>query len=400
MSDTRSNSNLPPCFDRYPGLVLEVRDGVIVSANERVERELGRRAVGESFAELLDPESSRGKWQALQAGLPGATEFDVTWELVLAGVHTLGEPRAFTALYDRESTAVLLIEQRRDPRLDRLQHEVVGVNSELADTQRQLLKQRNRLEHTLEQLEIQYRKAAELADQVQRQNEELQRSNRALDEFAHVVSHDLKAPLRSIGNHARWIEEDAAGQLNDEMREHLGRLQAAADRLKSMVDGVLAYARAGRQHSLAEEVDVEQMVREILDLVDVPANLDLQVPSPLPVLLTERVPLHQVLLNLLVNATTHVNPDAPRIRLEARDAGDFVEISIVDNGPGVEPEARERIWNLFETGGSALVGGTGIGLAVTRRLVELQGGRAWVDSAPGEGASFSFSWPKELRATV
>ena len=349
MNGEPRNSSLPACFDRYPGIVLEIHEGAVTASNGRIEKDLGRDAVGHAFATLLDGESSHRKWASLLAEVPNGGDPETVWELVLAGVDTLEEPRGFTALFDDASSTILLIEQRRDPRLDRLREEVVGVNSELSDTQRALLKQRNVLEHALEQVEAHYRKAADLADQVQRQNEDLQRSNRALDEFAHVISHDLKAPLRSIVNHVRWIEEDSAGTLNEKTQEHLARLKSAATRMKTMVDGVLEYARAGRQSAIAEEVDVEALAREILDLVEVPAALELQVPAPLPVLMAERVPLHQVLLNLLVNAAAHLVSAKPMIRLESRDAVDFVEISVVDNGPGIEPGAQDRIWGLFET---------------------------------------------------
>lgn len=388
---------LPACFRRFPGVVLQLSaEGIVVESNGLLERELGRELLGRSFVEVLDPGSSQRKWSRLLAlASEGADEADVVWELILSGRDTLPEPRPFSVLWDADARRFWLLEHRPDPRLDRLHDQVVGVNSELANTQRQLLKERGRLANALEELEEQYRRGELLSRTVQEQNEELERSNRALDEFAHVVSHDLKAPLRSIASYATWLEEDLADTLQEESRLHLDRLRSRVGRMQAMIQGVLEYARAGRRRSQPELVDVGELVDGVIELLDPPDAVDVRVDPGMPALVTGRAPLQQVFLNLIGNALRYAAGDPPRVRVGVRDAGDFHEFFVSDTGPGIPPRGQERIWTLFHTlEPEEKAEGTGIGLAVVKRLVEAHGGRVWVESQVGEGATFRFLWPR------
>jgi signal transduction histidine kinase len=312
-------------------------------------------------------------------------------ELVLAGRETLGEPRAFSVLWDGEARAVWLVEHPRDERLDLLREQVIDVNSELANAQRDLLKERSRLARALTDLET---RNAEL----EATTHQLAQSNHALDEFAHAISHDLKAPLRTIGNYARWIAEDAGGALGEEPRAHLDALRGQVGRMRAMIDGVLAYARAGREASTPEPVDLGALLEEIVALLHPPATVRIVADGPLPTLHTPRVPLQQVLQNLIDNAVKHARRDDARVTVRACSEGDdadWCEIAVADDGPGIPDHARDRIWGLFHslepTDGADR---TGIGLAVVRRLVEGHGGRIWVESPNDDGgATFQFLWP-------
>jgi signal transduction histidine kinase len=389
--------------------VLQVgADGIVCDSNGRLEAELGITLRGRPFAEVLDPESNERKWARMLAlaSLPTSDEGDSVdsvdgdageeaWELVLRRGDALLEPRSFSAMWDDSSHVLWLVEHRADARMDDLRERVTGVNTELSNTQRELVKERSRLAYALETLESQYRETERLARTVQAQNAELERSNRALDEFAHAVSHDLRAPLRGISQYAGWLEADLGDALSGEGREHLHRLRDRAERMKAMITGALEYARAGREHVRPERVDLREMVAQVADLIDVPAGVAVEAAPGLPVLEAERAPLQQVLMNLVANAVRFAAGERPRVRVDARDAGDFVEVSVSDTGPGIPAAVRDRVWTLFHTGG----GGTGIGLAVVKRVVESQGGRAWVDSPPGEGATFRFLWPRTPRGT-
>lgn len=374
---------LPACFRKFPGAVLHLSaDGAVVESNGLLEMELGRDLAGRPFAEVLDPGSSQRKWERiLELATRSSESAEVEWELILRGRDTLPEPRPFTILWDDEARRFWLLEHRPDPRLDSLHEQVVGVNSELANTQRDLVKERGRLARTLEDLRA--------------RSEELERSNQALDEFAHAVSHDLKAPLRSIANYAMWLQEDLDGALQGESREHLDRIRSRVERMQVMIEGVLEYARAGRRRTRPEPLDVGEVVRTAIDLLDPPATVALTIQPDLPILVTERSPLQQVFLNLIGNALRYGAGDAPHVRIGGRDAGDFHEFFVADNGKGIPVAAQERIWSLFQTlEPEDQTEGTGIGLAVVKRVVEAQGGRVWVDSEVGEGATFRFLWPK------
>jgi signal transduction histidine kinase len=409
---------LPACFRRLPGAVLRLdAGGVVLDSNGVLERELGRELRGRAFVEALDADSSARKWERLLARSAAEAEAgDVVWELIPRGGDTPPEPRPFSVLWDAGASIFWVMEHRPDPRLDHLREQVTGVNSELVNTQRELHKERSRLTATVAELKAQYRKAELLARTVQEQNEELEaqngqllalteelqargeeleRSNRALDEFAHVVSHDLKAPLRSISNYAAWLEEDLGEALAGESREHLERLRDRADRMRAMIEGVLQYARAGRERARPEPVDVGALLAGVVELLDPPGALEVALAPDMPVVRTERAPLQQVFLNLVGNAVRFAGRDAPRVRVRVRDAGGFHEFSVADNGPGIPARLQDRIWTLFHTlQPEGHAGGTGIGLAVVKKLVEAKGGRVWVESEEGAGATFRFLWPK------
>jgi len=220
---------------------------------------------------------------------------------------------------------------------------------------------------------------------------------RELDQFAYVASHDLRAPLRGIANLAQWIQEDAGEGLSGESAEHLRLLQGRAHRMEALIDGILAYSRAGRMRDAPEPVDTGALVREVIELLAPPQGVTIEVPEHLPTLEAERVPLEQVFMNLLGNAVKFGRAERPdvTVRLGCRDLGDAVEFAVSDDGPGIAPEYHDRIFGMFQTlAPRDKVEGTGIGLSVVRKVVESRGGQVALDSVPGRGATFRFTWPK------
>lgn len=226
----------------------------------------------------------------------------------------------------------------------------------------------------------------------------LERTNRELDSFAYAASHDLRAPLRGIANLAQWIEEDlqSSTTLNSETREMLELMRLRMHRMEGLIEGLLQYSRAGRVHETPEAVDVGGLVREVIDLLSPPPEVEIVVASDLPVIRTERLLLQQVFMNLIGNAIKHSNRSDPRIEISGRRVGPFYEFAVRDNGPGISPDFHDRIWGIFQTLESRdRVEGAGIGLALVKKLVESQKGRAWVESAEGDGAVFRFLWRKQ-----
>jgi PAS domain S-box-containing protein len=240
------------------------------------------------------------------------------------------------------------------------------------------------------------RKAEELA----RVAAALEASNRELDQFAYVASHDLKAPLRGISNLSQWIEDDLGEALAGESREHMALLRGRVQRMEGLIDGILHYSRAGRARTAAERVDTGALAREAADLLAPPPGVVVEVAPGMPVITTERLPLQQVFLNLIGNAVKHSGARSGTVRVSVRDDEGTCEFSVSDEGPGIAPEFHDRIWGMFQTlQPRDRVEGTGIGLSVVKKLVESRGGRVWVESAPGEGATFRFLWPAD-RAEV
>jgi PAS domain S-box-containing protein len=220
---------------------------------------------------------------------------------------------------------------------------------------------------------------------------------RSLDQFAYVASHDLKAPLRGIGNLAQWIQEDVGDRLGEEATENLRLLQGRVQRMTALIDGILAYSRAGRVRTAPEQVDTGALVREVIGLLAPAPTVTIDVAAKMPWLQAERVPLQQVFLNLLGNAIKYSSAARPDVEIAIgwRDVGDAIEFEVKDNGPGIDPRFHERIFLIFQTlAARDKVEGTGIGLSVVRKIVEARGGRVRVESAPEAGATFRFTWPK------
>lgn len=217
-------------------------------------------------------------------------------------------------------------------------------------------------------------------------------SNRELDQFAYVVSHDLKAPLRGIAHIADWLREDLEGTTKGETQEQLGLMRERVERLEQLIDGVLNYSRAGRAADPLQVLSVRRLVDEVLDLLAPPKRPRVEV-CPFLNLLTERTPFEQVLLNLISNALRHACPEEPQVVIGTELRGTEVEYFVSNNGAGIPSRSQAEIWQLFQTAHGAGTSGTGIGLAVVRKLTERQGGRAWVDSDGQSGATFRFTWP-------
>ena len=236
------------------------------------------------------------------------------------------------------------------------------------------------------------RRALELA----RSAAALERSNRELSQFAYVTSHDLKAPLRGIANLAQWIEEDLGDDLPGGVREHLDLLRGRVHRMEKLIDGILEYSRVGRLDQRVEAVDAAALVREVVELLELPESTRVVAEPGLPRLTTARLPLFQVLMNLIANAARHGRRDAALVRVGARRVDGAVEFRVEDNGPGIPERFRERVWGVFQRlDARDAVEGTGIGLAIVKKVVEGMGGTVRIGDGEGDtpGARFEFTWP-------
>lgn len=226
----------------------------------------------------------------------------------------------------------------------------------------------------------------------------LERSNVELEEFAHITSHDLQEPVRTVIGFVQLLELRLADKLDDEAREFIGFAIDGAHRMQRLIQGILAYSRVSTRDLTMDQVDSAASVQEALALLshriaETGAEVDVQ---PLPVVAANHMQLVQLFENMIGNALKFRKDGAPRIRLEAhRDRADW-RFSISDNGIGVAPEYRERIFGMFQRLHTEReYPGTGIGLAICKRMVHRYGGQIGVESAADGGAIFWFTLPAQ-----
>jgi PAS domain S-box-containing protein len=224
----------------------------------------------------------------------------------------------------------------------------------------------------------------------------LSRSNKELQDFAYVVSHDLKAPLRGIKTLAQWITTDYADKLDQNGKEQMNLLVSRVDRMNNLIDGILQYSRVGRVQEKKARVNLNELVAEVIDMVAPPENISITIENDLPVIEFERTRIAQVFQNLLSNAIKYMDKPEGQVRIGCAEEDGFWKFTVADNGPGIEEKYFEKIFQMFQTlAPRDDVESTGVGLTVVKKIVELYGGKIWVESKVGEGSTFLFTLPKQ-----
>ncbi len=228
-------------------------------------------------------------------------------------------------------------------------------------------------------------------DELVRRNRELEASNRELQQFAYVVSHDLKEPLRTVASYCQLLQRRTRGQLDADSRQCIDFAVDGARRMRQLIDALLTYSRVGRMEPASEPVDLDDLLRRVIAglrrVVD-EKNAVIHV-GPLPVVSGSPYMLTQLFQNLVENALRFTEKARPEIRIFSQEHGDCCRIAVADNGIGIRPDDAERIFGVF----SRLhtrddYPGTGIGLAVCRKIAQRHGGRIWVESESGRGSTF------------
>lgn len=226
----------------------------------------------------------------------------------------------------------------------------------------------------------------------------LEKRNAELDQFAYIVSHDLKAPLRAIANLSQWIEDDLHNCLTEETKHQMNLMRGRVHRMEALIDGLLKYSRIGRLRSELELVDVEALLIEVIDSLSPPPNFTVQVEPGMPTFVTQRLPLAQVFANLISNGIKHHDKSQGKIVISGAEYEDFYEFAVADNGPGISPKFHEKVFVMFQTlEARDRVENTGVGLAIVKKIIDEQGGMISLESQLGDGSIFRFSWPKLLK---
>jgi len=234
-----------------------------------------------------------------------------------------------------------------------------------------------------------------LNDNLQKHTKELAMSNDELEQFAYVASHDLQEPLRMVTSFLTLLENKYTAALDDKGRQYIHFAVDGAKRMRQIILDLLEFSRVGRKEEKIEEVDMNQLLIETLNLLskqieEQGAQVKYQ---HLPVLTTYKAPLRQVFQNLIGNALKYQRADAsPIIKVECKDLGQYWQIAVHDNGIGIEQEYYDKIFIIFQRlHNKEEYSGTGMGLAVTKKIIENFGGKIWVESTPGEDSIFYFT---------
>jgi PAS domain S-box-containing protein len=223
----------------------------------------------------------------------------------------------------------------------------------------------------------------------------LARHAQELDNFVHIVSHDLKAPLRAVANLSQWIEDDLAGVLSGTTQQQMTLLRSRVDRMASTIDELLDYARIGRTHESIEPVCVTTLLAETIESLAPPSTFSISVAPNLPTLHTKRLLLSQVFANLIGNGIKHHHRFDGSIQISGQECGDFYEFGVADDGPGIAPENHDKIFTIFQAvNPQNRQDSTGIGLAIVKKIIETEGGTIRLASALKQGTVFYFTWPR------
>lgn len=223
---------------------------------------------------------------------------------------------------------------------------------------------------------------------------ELNRSNSALDKFAHVVSHDIKTPINSIEGLTNLLQLELRGKVNSEQMELILKIQDLSAKTKGMVKGILEVAGLKAQLGTLEHIDLNEVVENIRSTLTIPAHIKLIIKERLPILPIEKISAYQIFQNLLSNAIKYNDKSEGIVTIGYTHTNKAHKFSISDNGRGIDKEFHSKIFEIFNTGKiSKDYDSTGIGLSIVKSLVEEKGGTIWIESTKEEGTTFHFNLP-------
>jgi PAS domain S-box-containing protein len=215
----------------------------------------------------------------------------------------------------------------------------------------------------------------------------LAKSNSELEDYAQIVSHDLKSPLHSIHSLISWIKEDNNGAFNDTTNQYFSLIEDKLEKMHDMIQGILTYSKIDRVDISKENIDIHEVVLNILSIIHIPATIQVTVKNRLPILKADRFRIQQLFQNIIANAAAYSDKVEGVIEITSEDHKDHYVFCIKDNGPGIAKDLQEKIFKKFRSF-SDNEKSNGLGLSIAQKIVENYKGQIWVESEPGNGASF------------
>ncbi len=281
-------------------------------------------------------------------------------------------------------------------------------NIERKRVEQELREYKERLEELVKQRTTELAKANEQLQQeiIQRQHSQdkmaqllkkVESANKELNDFAYVVSHDLKAPLRGIGSLSEWLLADYADKFDEQGREFVNLLMNRVQKMQNLIDGILQYSRVGRLQEESRQVNLNKVVADVIDLLSPSENIQIEIANKLPIVYCEKTRIEQVFQNLLSNAIKFIDKSQGKILIDCTEDNDYWYFSVADNGLGIEKQYFEIIFQIFQKLSSNKDDSTGIGLALVKKIVEMYDGKVWVESEVGQGSTFFFTLKKQVQ---
>jgi signal transduction histidine kinase len=222
----------------------------------------------------------------------------------------------------------------------------------------------------------------------------LQYQNEQLNDYAHLVSHDLKSSIRSLSALLSWIKEDCGEKIGEESVSNLNLMEEKIDKMDKFLEDIINYSEIGATSLKSNTIDLNKKVAKIIDSIELPKNISVVVKGNLPVLKADARRLRQVFQNLISNAVNFNNKEVGLVEIGVEETEDLYTFSIQDNGPGIPKEYHEKIFNTFTTLGYQEKS-TGMGLSIVKRVIDLYGGEIWLKSEVTKGTTFYFTIPKK-----
>ncbi len=223
---------------------------------------------------------------------------------------------------------------------------------------------------------------------------DLEKSNEELGEYAHIVSHDLKSPLRSINALVNWLREDYKSVLDKPGLENISLIEQTLEKMENLINGILNYSSVSNINLLKDEkVDINNTIKDIKNTIFIPKHIKIEIAQSLPTIKGDKTRIQQLFQNLISNAVNYIDKDIGRIEISFEEKKSHYVFKIKDNGVGIEKEYFDKIFKIFQSLGDNK-NSTGIGLSIVKKIVGIYNGKIWLESQPKVGTSFFFSLKK------
>jgi signal transduction histidine kinase len=230
-------------------------------------------------------------------------------------------------------------------------------------------------------------KKKELEQQREFLVESLAKSNKELEDYAAIVSHDLKSPLRSIHSLISWIKEDNDKEFSEQTIQYLSMIEGKVEKMDHLIEGILTYAKIDKVDKVCEKVNTQEVIQNIINIIHIPNHISVTITNSLPVVDADRFRVQQLFQNLISNAVNYIDKPIGTVEVSCLEDPKHFIFSIKDNGPGIAQENQEKIFKIFQSLEKSEKS-TGLGLSIVKKIVDNYNGKIWIESEIGKGTTF------------